>query len=65
MEQQWIALKEIYHRDFVVAAAKVAAAAAAKATAEQKGNIKKMEWTWFSTSLPHSRFFFFSLTMVE
>ncbi|KAF9947094.1 hypothetical protein BGZ72_010883 [Mortierella alpina] len=36
MEQQWIALKEIYHRDFVVAAAKAAAAAAAKATAEQK-----------------------------
>ncbi|KAF9280631.1 hypothetical protein BGZ68_007113 [Mortierella alpina] len=36
MEQQWIALKEVYHRDFVVAAAKAAAAAKAKAVAEQK-----------------------------
>ncbi|KAF9985459.1 hypothetical protein BGZ75_002983 [Mortierella antarctica] len=36
MEQQWVTLKEIYHRDFVVAAAKAAAAAKAKAVAAQK-----------------------------
>ncbi|CAO3569186.1 unnamed protein product [Mortierella alpina] len=36
MEQQWITLREIYHRDYVVAAAKAAAAAKAKAVAEQK-----------------------------
>ncbi|KAF9572693.1 hypothetical protein EC968_009594 [Mortierella alpina] len=41
MEHQWITLKDIYHRDFVVAAAKAAAAAKAKAVAEQKAQTEQ------------------------
>ncbi|KAG0202485.1 hypothetical protein BGX28_005006 [Mortierella sp. GBA30] len=37
MEQQWIIIKDVYHREYVVAAAVAAAAAAAKAKAELKG----------------------------